>query len=407
MELAFFQVNLYSGLLLVGWVQGSVYAVLLFLRAGRERRISDAFAASILVVSSLYVAQWMFGFAGWYDAHDWRTTCMFYVPWDQLLLLGPLIWLYFRAATNGGFRWKGSMFWHFLPAMFTVLPYLAAFGYDLVYLSGVKGQPLNYFFGTRGPMRENSWLFGPVVASGLATAAYLQLTAYLIFTARGYRHYRNYLKEAFSDSNGRSFAGLGTLLMILVVGIVLTMLTAVYQSQYGEAAYVREWFHHLTLSIVVFAAGIQFLQVDGDRIAVLRYEPPRPEPSRVPPASSLSVWDLTQARMERHRDYLEPDLKLADLAQRIAVQDKQLSAAINACSGLNFNDYINGLRCAYFIGLLEREEHRQRTLLRLALDSGFNSKSTFNRAFRKCYACSPGEALAQLRSGQSLTQKMI
>ena len=88
---AVFDFNFYSSLLLIGFVQGLVYACLLLLRGLRQDRISDFFAASILLVGALYVAPWMLGFAGWYDAHDWRTTLMFYGSWNNLSLLGPLV----------------------------------------------------------------------------------------------------------------------------------------------------------------------------------------------------------------------------------------------------------------------------------------------------------------------------
>ncbi|MGB3802378.1 MAG: AraC family transcriptional regulator [Lewinella sp.] len=412
MQPPFFDFNLYSSLLLIGWLQGTVYAILLMARSYRHRRLSDLFAALILLVATFYVAQWMLGFGGWYDAHDWRTTLMFYISWDNLLLLGPLIYLYFRAVTNSAFHWSGRLAWHFLPWLLTALPSIAAVGYDLIYLRGIAGQPLPGFFGTRGPFRESFWLTDPAVINGLATITYLQLITYLVVTARDYRRYRNYLTEAFSDLTGRTFTGLGSLLVVLVAGIVLTIVVAGYQSAYGEAPYVKEWFHHLTLSGMAFAAGIQFLQVDGDRIGSLQFRIPEVEAvsdtREADVAENLAaIFARTQTRLGQHRDYLEPDLRLKELAERILVQDKQLSAAINASSGQNFNDYINGLRCSYFVNLLERGDHRERTLLALALEAGFNSKSTFNRAFRKYYGCSPKEAIVRMNDGENLSQKMI
>ena len=99
-----FSFNQFSSLLLVGVVPSVLHLVLLLVRGWREERWNDLFAAGILLVGIAYVSQWMLGFAGWYDARDGRTTIMFYVLWDHLLLLGPLVYLYFRAVTNTNFR---------------------------------------------------------------------------------------------------------------------------------------------------------------------------------------------------------------------------------------------------------------------------------------------------------------
>ncbi|MEM9258733.1 MAG: hypothetical protein AAGA62_03740, partial [Bacteroidota bacterium] len=84
-----FEYNEWSSPLLPGFLQGLVFAIILFIRGYREERISDYFASLLLIAGSLYVGQWMLGFAGWYDAHDWRTTLMFYVEWKNLLVFGP------------------------------------------------------------------------------------------------------------------------------------------------------------------------------------------------------------------------------------------------------------------------------------------------------------------------------
>ena len=410
MALPFFDFNVYSALLLVGWVNGLVHALLLLLRWRKDRRLSDLLAAAIVVVFGAYAAQWMLGFAGWYDAHDWRTIVMFYLPWDHLLALGPLMYLYLRSATNAGFVWSSKALYHFLPWMAVVGLHMVAVGYDLVYSVGLMHEPLPYFFGTRGPAREQFWWYDPWVVNLMGTLTYLHLGAYLALTVRNYRRYRIYLSDRFSDDSGLTLAGLRNLVILLCGGILLTVAVDIYQSVYGELAYVREWWHHLTVATLGLLSGIQFYQVNGSRTAVLRYTP-LAVPDSVSPAGPTDadqiIWVKVVDRMRRHRDFLEPDLRLSQLAERVGEQDKLLSAAINRCAHQNFNDYVNGLRCDYLVEGLRAGNHHQQTLLALALDAGFNSKSTFNRAFRKHYGCSPREAIGRLEAGGNLSQKII
>ena len=410
MDGSFFYFNPYSGLLLIGVVQGLVYAGMLMLRGLRQRNGYDTLGSSILLVSVLYVSQWMLGFAGWYDSHDWRTTVMFYVPWDNLFLLGPLIWFYLLKVTNRSFRLRPAHLWHALPWALSVLPLVGAGVYDTLLLVAGEGDTWNSFFGTRGPARDWLQIESPLLATCLGALLYVHLGTYLVATVRGYRDYRVYLASHFSSPEGRSLTGLLNLLLLLVIGLAVTVGIALVQTVYGTTPYVNEWYHHLSLSVVAFAAGILLYEVSGDRTQVLYFNANKQaDPVSSPNAdpAAVRVFAATERRLERHRDYLDPDLRLAQLARLVGERDKTLSAAINARAGMNFNDYVNRWRCAYLVGRLEEGAHRERTLLALALEAGFNSKSTFNRAFRKCYGCSPGTIIHRLESGQELSQKMI
>jgi AraC-like DNA-binding protein len=94
--------------------------------------------------------------------------------------------------------------------------------------------------------------------------------------------------------------------------------------------------------------------------------------------------------MQEDRLFLHPDLDLQELSQHLQTSSARVSATINQIFEQNFNDYINSLRIEEFIRLY-RLNHHKYTLLSLAFDSGFNSKATFNRAFKKIKGMSPKE----------------
>ena len=74
----------------------------------------------------------------------------------------------------------------------------------------------------------------------------------------------------------------------------------------------------------------------------------------------------------------------------------ELSELINNGIGLNFNDFINHYRVEDVKEKLKNGIHNQKTLLGIALDSGFNSKATFNRAFKKSTSLSPKDFVEKL-----------
>ena len=85
---------------------------------------------------------------------------------------------------------------------------------------------------------------------------------------------------------------------------------------------------------------------------------------------------------------LVPDL--ADLARRLGTNTAYLSRALNEGLGLNFNAFVNRMR-AEEVGRRISAEPDTPDLLQLALDAGFSSKATFNRAFRTTFGMAPSE----------------
>ena len=85
-----------------------------------------------------------------------------------------------------------------------------------------------------------------------------------------------------------------------------------------------------------------------------------------------------------------------DLARRLNTHPNYLSQVINEKEGKNLYDYVNTLRIEEFIKLVSQPHNQNLTLLSLAYECGFNSKSSFNRYFKKTTGQSPSEYLKQL-----------
>ena len=94
--------------------------------------------------------------------------------------------------------------------------------------------------------------------------------------------------------------------------------------------------------------------------------------------------------------YLQPELSLNDLSRHLKMNPSQLSKMINTQMRQNFNDFVNEYRVKSLIQKLKAGEHVSKTLLSLAYECGFNSKATFNRAFKKVNGKSPKEFLDDL-----------
>ncbi len=93
--------------------------------------------------------------------------------------------------------------------------------------------------------------------------------------------------------------------------------------------------------------------------------------------------------------YLNPNLSLKELAKNIALHPNKLSWLLNAEFNKNFNDYINQFRLSHFKTVALNPKFKHITILGLAYDSGFNSKSVFNTFFKKIEGITPSQWVKQ------------
>ena len=114
------------------------------------------------------------------------------------------------------------------------------------------------------------------------------------------------------------------------------------------------------------------------------------------PAQVLAMEEGLRQAMECDKLYLESDLTLAQLAQALAVSPHRLSQFLSQYLGLSFYDYVNGLRIDAVKATLARPQSARRSLLEIALECGFGSKSTFNAVFKKSTGLSPTAYRASL-----------
>lgn len=96
-----------------------------------------------------------------------------------------------------------------------------------------------------------------------------------------------------------------------------------------------------------------------------------------------------QAYMETERPYLNPSLTLRSLAEQVDIHPNQLSWLLNDFIGKNFNEFINNERIEYFKQLVIDPDNSHISLIGLAYESGFNSKTVFNTAFKKEVGMTP------------------
>ena len=104
------------------------------------------------------------------------------------------------------------------------------------------------------------------------------------------------------------------------------------------------------------------------------------------------------ALMQEKKPYLNGELSAGELAQLLTISVHHLSQILNTIQRQNFFDFVNGYRVREVIEKMKDPKTRHLTLLAIALDSGFNSKTSFNTVFRKVTNQTPSQYYKSLSS---------
>ena len=95
--------------------------------------------------------------------------------------------------------------------------------------------------------------------------------------------------------------------------------------------------------------------------------------------------------MLEEKPFLNSDYSITQLSKEVGIPSRELSKVVNQYLNQNFSDYINNFRVEEFKRLVQDPENRKFSILSMAMEAGFRSKSTFNTAFKKFTGKTPSE----------------
>ena len=240
------------------------------------------------------------------------------------------------------------------------------------------------------------------------------LAAYAFATLRRLRHHRQEVKELFSTTEGAGlgwisgiFALIGGMAGVAIVEMAVFGATGLTLLPYGwNAGYwavVVCVFGYFGVrqdpSMPHWAAAALASKDESVPMAAVVVAPAEPSgPAYARSALTAEDSDRIVAKLDRAMAagalWRAPLLNLRDLAEAAGVKASYVSQALNTRLGKNFYDYVNGWRVREACSLLFQGEE---SVLTIAVKVGFNSKSTFNAAFKRYAGMTP----TQYRAAQS------
>ncbi len=329
-----------------------------------ERRL-----AAVLVVLTGIMAPYALIVGGIEAPTPWNG----WPPFSMPLALGPLLWGYIRTLTRG-------------PGVDRLWPHLILAGLQLAWLGVLQLLFLTGRLGGLGEFHEHALrtMFDAVALASMAAYGWASLNEVAA--------YRRWLPQNRSDADRYGAVWFSRLILALMTMLAILAAVRAYTWWVGELDSDQVFAFAVALALFGAYAGIEGWRCSDRRFPVMADDP-------IPAPAAQRDWSALGAEWrERIRDagwWREPDLSSATLARRLGVNTAYLSRGFNEGLGQNLAEVINRMRAEAVAGRLEAGDGA--TLLELALEAGFSSKATFNRAFRAAYGRSPSEHAAQIQ----------
>ena len=166
-------------------------------------------------------------------------------------------------------------------------------------------------------------------------------------------------------------------------------------------------------SVSFFSYNIAWVALSFTSFLLAYYAMSKPEVFKKDPVEDkykgsllkTSQLDLNEKKlaelMKIAKPFLNPQLTQKSLAADMSLSTKDLSRLINERFEKNFFDFVNCYRVEEFKRLIDQPENNHLTILAIAYEAGFNSKTTFNTAFKKFTGMTPAQYKKDLPKNSS------
>lgn len=323
----------------LGVIHGLMLAVFLFLHKGGSSLSNKLFGLLLLVLSFRVGKSVLLEFTP--DLH----VKIIFTGLGSMLLIGPLFYLFSKSLLLRKFSLRRIHFLHFLPAVIGI-----CFG---MWVNEVQIRSFP------------TWFFL------LAFAGYYgHYISYIVYS------YRATIKAASLQPSNYQ------LLRLIFYGLLAVWFVYILNLFDEDVPYI---IGPVLYSVVAYS--ISFVVIRNRFIDKVDHE--KYKSTQIPEALSEDIYSRIQKMMVEEKVFKNSDLTLKFLGEQFHQSPQVISMVINQKSGTNFNSFINKYRIDEASKYLRDSKFEHYTISAIALESGFNSISSFNTAFKKQVGLTP------------------
>ncbi|GMN07126.1 hypothetical protein MTsPCn5_25150 [Croceitalea sp. MTPC5] len=278
------------------------------------------------------------------------------------LIIPPALWFFMKSNLNPTFQLKRIQLWLFVPALIEIV--VEGFSYFSNW-----HQSSNYH-----PFDNPFWFFFteilPVVAMGVV----------IIFLSIDLYRLQNNVKQSLN--------GLYKLYAFLGFFSLTTFFWAL------EAFYIVPVFKIIEVILVLFVFILGYLgYFKPSFLDIPKLAKQGLVNQNFPQFNDEKELGRLRSLFDHNKIHTQQKLSLKQVADSLKLPERYVSALINLHHNTNFNSFVNGYRVSEAISRIQDPGQRKKNLLGIAMDSGFNSKSSFNQIFKEVTGKNPSDYL--------------
>lgn len=311
-----------------------------------------------------------------------RYTCFLNTLY---LLIGPFVYTYIRRLLfykNGNYR---LAYYHYLPAiLYLIYCFLHIYNYDSI---------------------KNSNSYFTAVLFWSDVIFFISISAYLFKSNRLLNYYKKNEEDELSF-NQTIIKYIKVMLICLLVYMVFWLLGIVERFVVKLPIDIRMiWdISCLIFGIQIYIVG--FYNLKHSEIFKIKFPLNKENESKkrhkLNEKEINKIKNLVDTFLEEKKGYCRPELSLSILANEINTTTNKLSWVLNNIYKKTFYELVNEYRIEYFLQRIHENKHKEFTLISIAFEVGFNSKSTFYKAFKEITNFTPTEYIRKFENSYKL-----
>jgi len=365
--------------ILLGAAQGLIMAILLY-RSKTNRR-ANRLLSTLILLMALASANAYATIENVYDSSTLVHILSLIIPTVIVMPFGPLIYFYVRASINPDSIITKRERIHFFPVIIDLIPQLTT----LFYLTGILS----------GFLKRNDPPWGNFIDTYNVYSdipRWISITVYLWISVKclsdhwaksqnlmaGQVHQFKWLRQFI-----RIFLAFQLIWLLYLIPYVMPRYTDIILGSLG-------WYPiYLPITIMIYWLGIRGYLVSQLKTDSVK-KPGNGGFILAPEKIEEAIQVLTKA-MDEDKLYLNPNLNLHLVANHTGLGLKTISKVINQNLHKSFNDFVNEYRVKELQQKIEKAELNYLTIEGIAFECGFNSKATYQRAFKEFTGLSPSD----------------
>lgn len=350
-----------------------------------NKKLSNILLALFIFFNAVDISSWFL------DEHIQHSLNLLFFKHSLGWLINPLFYLYALSVCYADFKLRLKHLLHCIPFLLdNLLLFFSLYSVDdnakLVFLEQYHTHPQTIF---------------------MMFAGHLQFFFYIAAVFLLLSRYRKIYQENYTDTGSITYQWLFQLTAVITIVHSIVMVKDVISLKYNTAAFATAqlivgfnamlvvcWFVMKALyNPQLFRSVDSSIQPVENIVAesVAGAIPQQPEPDNAPNEKIQQLRNY----MIQHETFLEPALTVQQLAVRMKMPVRELSLLINHQLGQHFFDFVNEYRIRKAMDLLKDPDKGHLTIQEIFYEVGFNSKSSFNTAFKKYTGVTP----TQFRTG--------